>query len=108
MRDEKLRLRTDDGYGLAALTNNLFSGTIYVGTGTDPVAQSLTVSFSIEGDLTLLSDSTCTTCGTGTLFDTSLSSSYDYENTTETTAYVGMGEALGYLVTDRICLDPAA
>ena len=85
MRDEKHRLRRDDGYGVAALTNNLYSGTIFVGTGTTPVAQELTVSFSIEGDLTFLSDSTCTTCGTGTLFDTSLSSSYDCENTTETT-----------------------
>ena len=81
MRDEKLRLRTAvTDFPLTSLSNTLYSGEIFLGTFTDPVAQSITVTFSIEGDQTYVSDSSCTTCGDGDLFDTSQSGSSTFDN----------------------------
>ena len=63
-----------------------------MGTGTYPAVQTLTVTFSDYYALDWVFDSRCTTCGAGTLFDKSKSSSYKYAG----------------LSSDRVCLDYAA
>ena len=65
-----------------------------MGTGTYPAVQTLTVTFSDYYALDWVFDSRCTTCGAGTLFDKSKSSSYKLLS--------------GALSTDRVCLDLAA
>ena len=65
-----------------------------MGTGTYPAVQTLTVAFSDMYPFNWVYDSLCTTCGAGTLFNKSKSSSYKLLS--------------GALSTDRVCLDLAA
>ncbi len=70
MKDEKLRLR--DGTAEIPLTpqpGDSFTGELFVGTGLHPVVvQTLTMTFSSDFSKTIVADSSCTTCGSGTLF----------------------------------------
>ena len=65
-----------------------------MGTGTYPAVQTLTVAFSDMYPFNWVYDSLCTTCGAGTLFNKSKSSSYI--------------KVSNVLSTDRVCLNLAA
>lgn len=66
------------------------------------------MTFSTEASEMFVSDKTCTTCGSGTLFDSASSSSLAaVAGTTKADLAYGTGGVNGYAVTDDVCLAAA-
>lgn len=102
-RNEKThRLRASDDITLTGLETGSYSGTLHFSVPKSEV----TFTFSTDVSEMIVSDDTCTTCGTGTKLDSSNSTPVD--GTTSTTYTLVEGKtAAGYLVTDTVCIDSA-